>query len=568
MSPTLDLKNHLGQWDHEDKENYVDDTVIHNESADTTEPEWLKVKNAMAQDHALSNVNNTWEQMKKQYIDDAATELSILDETTDMNFSEYSFQDKRFLNLSNPATRKTTSFNYVDSPMAKPKLIKSSFERSRVQEKPLVDIRLITPLDKGMVFEGGAWIFPNAQPKLQQNRYDLRLSDDEDSPAKPQLLNRYDLDLSDDDTSIDHVQVTNVSHLNLSYSESKRHLISVLNDCIESGSDWDEVTHVDLSNKSIVTLKGLDEFLPNLKELDLSSNMITTLEGLPSGLQSLILSKNSITDQVLNFSKFQNLHMLDLSDNHITNLHQFHELNNLRTLKLSGNYIKSLSDLPVVQVLDLSNNSIRGCVDLSLHNFKDMAELNLSGNKITRLKGLSDELRIINMENNNLTSFQIDAKLSNLKKLELRGNTNLNSLKCGTHLKSLRLLTIESGTVVRGDFSVLESLTLIGEHGLERLNDDGFHVNDHLKELRMIKCGITMETLSKIHVALKHIQHFDLRDNAIDGSFVELIQFFKKYLEVGSIRLEGNPIVENLKDQADVDLFHLMIHKLAKGSYV
>lgn len=559
----------LGAWDFEDKENnLIDDTVLHHEDANTSEPQWLKVKKAtqrvvssvnceassMSEDEESSN--RTWEQMKKEYLEEEQSlpEESVMDdfhchrEVPDYSFEDKKFMDHTFKDFSIPSTLKVSSFQtrYSDSPMAKPRLVRPQLARGDVAEKNTVEIRLMTPVDEGMVFEDGVWVHPHVRPRLQ-TRYELELSDDDEV-----------------DITIDPAQVTNLSRIDLSYSETKRHLISVLNDAIAPGSDWDEVTKVDISGKNIITLKGLGTFLPALKELNLSNNMITTLDGLPCGLQSLSLAGNKITDQVLNFNLLQSLHTLDLSDNGVTNLHQFQSLNNLRKLFLRGNHIQALADLPVVQELDVSSNFIRGAVDISVYNFKDLMQLDISANSITSVTNFSlEQVRVLKLENNaNLAKFQVAANCPNLKKLELIGCAKLEAVDLDDKLNGLRLLTVEGSTQITGRLPNLESLTVTGEHALKRLNNPSLVINRHLMELRLLNSGLTMGSLPQVQSLFPHVKFYNLKGNKIDGSFEALVKFFQGYKDLRSLVLDDNPIKENLKDPELVELFHLMVSKL------
>lgn len=598
----IDQENdYIGSTLHETKHicNDNNDTVLHKTGvSDGVEAQWLQVKNAMsskAKERVVSSVdaavpsllgpdhsiekeynddldiesNSTWEQIKREYMcDETPSKSNTSVEPSIYQLPDYSFEDKDMLRgLSNPSTHthKVMSFPstrpfilHEDSPMPKPILITRpkllNLDQSP-QKKP-VEIKLITPLDEGMIFENGKWVYPGAksiQPKLQPGKYNSEISDDEGEQNNNESASVFDPEC-----------VTNVSSLDVSYSQSQRRLISALNDAVPTGNDWDSVTTVNLSNSNIVTLKGLGSFLPSLKELDLSSNRITTLDGLPPTLQSLSLANNQITEQVLNLEKFQNLHTLNLSNNEITNIHQFQALTNLRKLILKGNKIKVLANLPVVQYLDLSNNSIRGNIDLSLYDFHDMITCDLSSNKITALKNVNlNQLRCLKLSNNNnLSELQIAPPLPNLKRLELMGCDKLTKLECRTKMLNLRLLTISSSTMVSGNLPHLESLTIQGEKSLQRLLDPDFIINKHLLELGIIEGCLSMDDLPKIKTLFSHIQVFNLRGNAIDGSFEDLVKIFQSYKDIHQLNLDDNPIKDNIKDQQLFELFNLMIYKL------
>ncbi|KAF3631150.1 putative CASP-like protein PIMP1-like [Capsicum annuum] len=135
-------------------------------------------------------------------------------------------------------------------------------------------------------------------------------------------------------------------------------------------------------------------------------------------------------------SKFENVNVIDLS---LTNLvgsipTQIGEVHGIRSISLSGNKIhgpipESLCQAAnVLQVLDLSNNSMSGTIRRNLSNFKSLIYLNLGENKLTgsvpkELERVTS-LRYLDLNGNEFegsfpTAIQ---KFQDLKMLNLAGN--------------------------------------------------------------------------------------------------------------------------------------------------
>ena len=108
--------------------------------------------------------------------------------------------------------------------------------------------------------------------------------------------------------------------------------------------------NLDLKNKgirSILHLTGIEKFVNNIEVLELSNNKISEMKGFEkfTNLRILTLRNNLISD-IINIENLVKLEVLDLSYNaNISEIPDFlKDMPSLKTLKLTGCKIKSFSD--------------------------------------------------------------------------------------------------------------------------------------------------------------------------------------------------------------------------------
>jgi len=604
--------------------------------------------------------NETWEEMKKQYgiaySDDSSSSPSSSSEDDDHllhnangneyinklqkerqfnDTSAYSFQDMDEFRMissgnqfqsSNDGTKKVTSFksNYIDSPIAPPKIIKSldkpkaflteipesqSINTKKTTNNNLINqklfnnnnnnsnnnnngkaiVQLITPVEQNMKFDAdeGKWVFPHERNNLKEQKKNDNNNDDENNLiiedeiekpiikiSEPNILNNNNNNnnnsMKNTTFEFDAQQVTNISQLDVSFSESRKFLISVLTSVIKLKTNWDNIDKIDISNKRLITVKNLEEFLPNLKEVKLDFNKLTTIEGLSSNLEEISLSNNKIGDHFLNFKSFIYLKKLNISFNHLINMKIFQDLKNLRELNISNNSISNFVELPFLQILNLSNNEIKG--DLNFKNFKfpNLQELDLSNNKLNKviINNLKN-LRIFKLKNNKLLeTLKFDSNLLKLKKINLIGNKNLKKIEIGKNLQNLKILSFEGTIKIIGEFPNLEILKINNNNNNDdnnfEFNNKSLIINKNLKSIILNNCLINFEILMKLKLNEKFpfLQKINLCNNKLDGNYINLILFFKKFKNLQEIKLDNNPIIENLNTEYDKKLFKLMIKKL------
>ncbi len=191
----------------------------------------------------------------------------------------------------------------------------------------------------------------------------------------------------------------------------------------------DSVTELDLSNKGITDIKGLEVF-DKVNTLKLSNNNISNLSPIRdlTGIQYLYLNNNNISDLSLLVTSLEDaevaLNILDLSNNKIADITMLSNFNNLITLNLSGNQISnidSVAGLENLQDLYLGSNNITDITPVSTK--ESLKNLNLENNKITKIESLETKnLESLNLKNNRLTDIEFLKTLNSLKGLDLSNN--------------------------------------------------------------------------------------------------------------------------------------------------
>lgn len=219
---------------------------------------------------------------------------------------------------------------------------------------------------------------------------------------------------------------------------------------------------LDLSNNLIEKLSDLSYF-DSLTDLHLDHNSIDKIDPkyLPPNVELLDLSENNFKGQFTVKDYPKSINVLHVSDNQITYIDCLDKLENLGTLDVSNNMLKSpptlpknlialyISDNPIsyinslpqkLQILDISNCNIQSIYHLftdmyslqilkaknnmirSLPNIvSPLKKLYLSDNEISFSFDLPPTLEILNLANNKLKTLDIK-NLKGLKRLKIQGN--------------------------------------------------------------------------------------------------------------------------------------------------
>lgn len=245
-------------------------------------------------------------------------------------------------------------------------------------------------------------------------------------------------------------------------------------------SDLKDITSLDLSNKGIGDITGLDNF-SNLKSLDLSYNQIKDILPLLKlfSLENLNLSHNKIED-VSYLSNLRALKQLNLSDNNISILDDSRETSkdsdDTYYSKISQNVFKYLTNLTF---LDLSNSdsdqyyNYRNRIDSgdldNLEVLTNLASLNLKGNSLGSLTNLEKltNLNTLNLGHTGISTLESVGKLTNLTYLDISKNTSIDGddLKPLQYLKNLKYLNASSNKI--DDLKYIGGLTSLSTLYLE-----------------------------------------------------------------------------------------------------
>ncbi|KAK7339812.1 hypothetical protein VNO77_20497 [Canavalia gladiata] len=300
-------------------------------------------------------------------------------------------------------------------------------------------------------------------------------------------------------------------------------------------------------------IQGLCSMLKDLEVLDLSGNNFNdsdiafALNGL-SSLKSLNLGSNEISFRsILNISKLRSLEILDLGGNDLNESilwalenDGFTWPTNLQVLSLSSNsfgnkFLSSLSGLRRLKSLDLSENQLKGSLDIS---------------------GLSvlTRLEILDLSNNQITNFVVHKGSKSLSKLDvLTLNYNMiNGSKLKESLQAFRSIKVLSmnhntfiGTVVAGDFRDLKNLEhLILNNNVNLENEFLKNIGEltSLKVLSLSECYINGTLYPADWSKLKKLEELVLSSNRFEGplpsSFVNMTALRK--LDLSDNYFNGN----------------------------
>lgn len=144
------------------------------------------------------------------------------------------------------------------------------------------------------------------------------------------------------------------------YAMAINDMVRSLTDAEPKEPHWEDIKHLTLSNKSLGSLHGLDEFCERLQALDISSNAIAHVEGAPPSTRWLSAASNNLTSLTA-WHHLHNLQFLDISDNDMDNLLGLSDLCHLRHLRVNNNNLTSLdgiTDLDGLITLEVRGNLI------------------------------------------------------------------------------------------------------------------------------------------------------------------------------------------------------------------
>ncbi|XP_030939024.1 receptor-like protein 6 isoform X2 [Quercus lobata] len=303
--------------------------------------------------------------------------------------------------------------------------------------------------------------------------------------------------------------LTQLVHLDLS---SNSFTGSILN----SIANLIQLVYLDLSSNSFTgSIPNSMANLTRLSDLDFSSNnFIGSIPNFMANLTELAyfrMSSNSFIGPIPSFNMAKNLHMIDLSDNHLTGQFTFthwKELPSLVFLNLSNNKLSgqihefSNSSLPMVW-LDLSSNYLEGPIPTSIGKLQSLGTLLFSSNNFNG-------------------SFQLNVflqQLTNLIELDLSDNSLLieyngtnSSLTPFPLIKSLRLASLKLKTFP----SFLRNQTSLLILDLSRNQIHG-EIPNWIWELDLTHLNLSYNYLEGPLPSLSSFGILDLRSNQFQG---------------------------------------------------
>ncbi|EEP79808.1 predicted protein [Uncinocarpus reesii 1704] len=207
---------------------------------------------------------------------------------------------------------------------------------------------------------------------------------------------------------------------------------------------WQYLRRLTLRDKRLITLLQLNKYCSRLQELDASKNRIGQLGGAPTSLRSLNISHNCLSNLTA-WGHLANLQYLDVSNNELENLDSLSGLVHLRSLKVNNNKLSCINgifNLDGLLTFKARNNRLAS-IDFRRAELFRLANLDLSGNKITNVEGIDSltALEALDLRYNELKTFTALERLQHLQSLKLSHN-HLQSLDVSIS-PALRLLYVD-----------------------------------------------------------------------------------------------------------------------------
>ena len=250
------------------------------------------------------------------------------------------------------------------------------------------------------------------------------------------------------------------------YALAVKELVKILTDVNADEPFWEDLKHLDLSGRSLMSLHGLDEFCTRIQEINVSNNALTHLNGTPYTTRRLKARSNRLSS-LTPWNHLTNLQDLDVSSNQLDNLDGMANLLHLRTLTADDNkisHINGIFELDGLIKLRLRRNQVHG-VDFQGSSLQSLTHLDLSCNhlahisnldvltSLTDLKldschlehGISFEramprLTALSLRDCNLDTLDV-SNLPNLQYLNVYDN-RLSNIRALHKLKNLRVLSM------------------------------------------------------------------------------------------------------------------------------
>ncbi len=266
---------------------------------------------------------------------------------------------------------------------------------------------------------------------------DVLSADDTEIMVSPMTQTTYTLTASNAHGQVTAEVVVDVTFTDLNTSTIWSEGLRLCVELAVQENAWqynEQVTDVRCADKKIEQFAGI-EFFNNLRVLDLSDNYIEDLyfgNNIHSRLEELYLGGNTIT-QVSSLSQLSTLTHLDLSGNPISDQSEIVTVLDsnknishlwLNDIVLTGMYFSG-SSLPL-KVLEIENTGIRDLDFVS--GVLTLKELNAANNVLESLQPLIQlqSLEVLNVNGNFLKSLEGITQLNSLVSLEVSHNPNLD----------------------------------------------------------------------------------------------------------------------------------------------
>ncbi len=343
----------------------------------------------------------------------------------------------------------------------------------------------------------------------------------------------YDKDVYVSDDYVAIINATNFPDANF-----RSYMLSLYPKGYITQTDVNNRTSLNIANKSISNLKGI-EYFTNLTTFYCNNNNLTSLSQLSglSKMDALLCSDNQLTS--LDLSYFPVLRYLNCSNNKLTTL----SAANKSTLKLL--YCKNNTLLTGLYCYNdiLTTLDVTGCTALKtfkcyenaslasitgLANCTAITYLDCEDCAITDLSAVNSMTNIekIFARNNKLTTLSVTGK-TKLTNLLVSGNTTLTNLTC--YRNALTALQVEGCTALK-ELRCYENASLASITGLASCKA--------ITYLDCEDCAIT--SLSAVQ-SMANIEKLYARNNKLTTLDVS------QSLYLNTLRVSGNTLLTNLK---------------------
>ena len=216
------------------------------------------------------------------------------------------------------------------------------------------------------------------------------------------------------------------------YALAVKDLVKTLTDVKEDEPYWEDLRQLDLHDRGLGSLYGLEDFCTEIEDLNISSNSIAHLQGAPHTIRRLIARSNCLSS-LTPWNHLRNLQYLDISHNEVTDLNSLNGLVHLRELRADDNLISDLNGiahLDALLKLSVRRNKIR-TLNLDGYHLNRLTDLDVRDNAITRVEHIDN--------------------LTTLKALLLDGNELRQGVRSKRQTPSLETLSMRNCKMQRLD---------------------------------------------------------------------------------------------------------------------
>lgn len=328
-----------------------------------------------------------------------------------------------------------------------------------------------------------------------------------------------------------------------------------------------QLLKITLNNNTIESIsKNALLACPNLEYFDLSQNPITTKE-LTVNSKITILQRSNLIDlnvtetvtlvnasennlSIINLSAAHSLHTIDLSANNLSEIN-FKNNSKLKVINLSNNQFSTI-DFSGTNMMELylSGNEL-SLIEL---NSNELVILHASDNIISGLKlsSFTDNLKYVNLSNNELVEFEferfqpklhrLDLSFNSISKINVKNCPNLRELFLGSNsLDSISELEILSSLihldVSFNNLDVIDVETFVNMTELKFLNlrNNELRMLSFMTQLHLERLDVSNNRLDMIDVnSFLHLR--DMHELYIAGNHLKEIQSIDELQQMPKLR--------------------------------